>query len=94
VIAVRDYDKLQNMAKSCDEKKVYTKMYSETKTMLLKSDGGIEAEVYFETIEGSFKETEEACRKAKKTQEEITKRIEKERQPLVKGGELKKETKA
>jgi len=76
---VKDYEKLQNMAKSCDEKKVYTKMYSETKQMLLKNDGGIEADVYFETIEGSFKETEEAYMKAKKAQDEIVKRIEKER---------------
>lgn len=51
VIAVSDYKKLNDMAKACDEKKVYVKMYSETKQLLLQNDGGIEAEVYFETIE-------------------------------------------
>lgn len=69
-------------------------MYSETKQLIMKQDGGIEAEVYFDTIEEQFKTAEDKYLKAKKHKEETTARILKERAPKKEGGDLKEATKS
>jgi hypothetical protein len=87
ILSIKDTDQLKEIHRQCQEKKVYTRMYSETKK-LIERNNDVEKEMYFETIEKNFKDSEKKYVDAKAHEAKVVKETT---PPPPKEGEKKKD---